>query len=70
MRKIEFCEDLIDFNGRVKDNFIELKIDEYLMVMRRSFRRRLTKGPIELDAKILRFVDEIIKMLKESSGSI
>lgn len=46
-------------------------MDEDVKEMRRSFRRRITKGPIELDAKISRFVDDIMKMMKrpESSGS-
>ncbi|XP_050919013.1 uncharacterized protein LOC127136509 [Lathyrus oleraceus] len=71
-RKIEFPEDWIDIDGRVKYNLIELKTNEDLTVMWRSFRCRLTKGLIELDAKISRFVDDIIKMLKcpKSSGSV
>ena len=47
----------------MKYNFIELKTDEDLIDMWRSFRCRLTKGSIELDAKISRSVDDIIKML-------
>ncbi|XP_058772492.1 uncharacterized protein LOC131646478 [Vicia villosa] len=69
--KIEFLEDWIDTNGRVKYNLIELKDDEDVKVMWKSFRRRITKGLIELDAQIQRSVDDIMKMLKrpESSGS-
>lgn len=64
VRKIEFREDLIDIDGRIKYNLIELKIDEDVKDMLRSFRCRLTKGPIELDAKISRSADDIIKMTK------
>lgn len=69
--KIEFREDQIDIGGRVKYILIELKTDEDLKAMQRSFHRRLTKGPIGFDATISRCVD-IIKMLKrlESSGSV
>lgn len=31
--KIDFCADWIDTDGKVKDNFIELKTDEELKVM-------------------------------------
>lgn len=62
--KIKFREDQVDSNGNVKCNRIELKTDEDVTVLQRSFRRWLTKGPIELDAKISRFVDDIIKMMK------
>ncbi|XP_058725458.1 uncharacterized protein LOC131596731 [Vicia villosa] len=69
--KIEFREDWIDTNGRVKYNLIELKNDENVKTMWKSFRRRITKGPIELDAQIQRSVDDIMKCLirLESSGS-
>ena len=72
MRKIEFREDWIDTDGKVKYNLIELKTDEDVKNMWRSFRCRLTKGSIELDAKISRFVDNIMKMMKrpESSGGV
>ncbi|XP_050915338.1 uncharacterized protein LOC127130358 [Lathyrus oleraceus] len=71
VRKIEFCEDWIDIDGRVKCNLIELKTNEDMKDMWRSFRCRITKGSIELDAKISRFVDDIMKMMKrlESFGS-
>ena len=71
VRKIEFREDYIETNSRVKYNLIELKTDEDLKEMWRSFRRRLTKGPIEFDAKLSRSVDDIMEMLKrpEASGS-
>lgn len=72
VKKIEFCGDWIDTDGRVKYNHIELKTDEDVKDMWRSFRRMLTKGPIELDVKISRSVDNIIKMMKhpESSDSV
>lgn len=56
----------------VKYNLIDLKTDEDLKAMWRSYQCMLTKGPIEFDATISRFVDDIIKMLKhpESSGSV
>lgn len=71
VRKAEFRDDLVDNDGRVKYNLIELKIDK-VKYMWRSFRRRLTKGSIELDVKISRFADDIVKMMKrlESSGSV
>lgn len=62
VRKIEFCEDWIDTDGRMKYNLIELKIDEDVKGLWRSSRRRLIKGLIELDAKISRSVDNIIKL--------
>lgn len=62
--KIEFREYSIDTDGRLKYNFVELKTHEDLTVMWRSFLRRLTKVPIDLDAKISRSVNDIIKMLK------
>lgn len=70
--KIEFREDWINNDGRVKYNFIELKTDEDLKIMWRSYHHRLTNGPIEFDATIFIFVDTIFKMLKrlESSGSV
>ena len=72
VRNIEFRENWIDTNGRVKYNLIELKTDEDVKEMWRSFRRRITKGPIELDAKLSRFVDDIMEILKcpEASGSV
>lgn len=72
MREIEFREDLIDTDGMVKYNLIELKTDEDVKDMWRSFCRRLTKGPIKLDPEISRSTNDIIKMMKhpESSGSI
>ena len=53
-------------------NLIGLKSGEDLKVMSRTFYGRLTKGPIEFDATISKFVDDIIKMLKrpESSDSV
>lgn len=46
VRKIQFHKDWIDINGRAKYNLIELKIDEDVKDMWRSFRCRLTKGSI------------------------
>lgn len=57
-------EDWIDTDGMVKYNLIELKIDEDVKDIWRSFRCRLTKGLIELDVKISRSDDDIIKMIK------
>ena len=45
--KIEFWEDWIDTNGMVKYNLIELKNDEDVKAMWKSFRCRITKGLIE-----------------------
>lgn len=64
VRQIEFREHWIDTNVRMKHNLTELKTDEDVAVMWRSFLCRLTKGPIELDANILRYVDDIIKIMK------
>lgn len=69
MTKIEFREEWIDTDGRMKYNFIELKTDGDLKVMWRSYHRRLTKGLIEFDARISRYADDIIKMLKHSESS-
>ena len=68
--KIEFREDYIGTDGWLKCNLIKLKNDEDVKAMWKSFCRRITKGPTELDAEIQRFVDDIMKMLKcpESSG--
>lgn len=61
----------IDTDGRVKYNLVELKTDEYMKDMWRSFSHSITNGPIELDDKISRSVDAIMKMMKrpKSSGS-
>lgn len=64
MNKIEFCVDWIDTDGKVNYQFIELKTYEDLKVMWRTYHHRLTKGSIEFDANILRFFENIIKMLK------
>lgn len=48
----------------VKYDRIELKSDEDLRVMWRTYHHRLTKGLIEFDAEVSRLVDDIIKMLK------
>lgn len=48
----------------VKYNNIELEINEDLKVMWRTYHRRLTKGSVEFDSIIYKFVDDIIKMLK------
>lgn len=61
--KIEFCENWIDIDGKVKYNLIKLKTDEYLKAMWRTYHCRLIKGPIEFDATISRSIDDIIKML-------
>ncbi|XP_058727019.1 uncharacterized protein LOC131598432 [Vicia villosa] len=72
VKKVEFWEDWIDTNERVKYNLIELKNDEDVKAMWKSFCRRITKGPIELDAEIRRSLDDIMKCLKrpESSKSV
>src|SRR4051812_48066878 len=59
--KIEFQVDWIDTNGKVKYNLIELKNDKDVKAMWKSFRRRITKGPIELDAQFRRSVDDLMK---------
>lgn len=53
----------------MKYNLIELKISEDLKVIRRTYHRSLTKRLIEFDAKISRYVDDIIKMLKHLKSS-
>ncbi|XP_058733243.1 uncharacterized protein LOC131604845 [Vicia villosa] len=68
--KIEFREDWIDINGRVKYNLIELKNDEDVKATWKSFRRRIIKGPIELDAQIQRSVDDIMKCLIRLESSV
>ncbi|CAL5191473.1 unnamed protein product [Lathyrus oleraceus] len=69
---IEFREDWINIDGKVKYNPIELKTDEDVKKMWRSFQCRITKGPIKLDARISRSVDDIMEMLKhpESYDSV
>ncbi|XP_058724840.1 uncharacterized protein LOC131596250 [Vicia villosa] len=64
VRKIEFREDWFNSYEMVKYNLIELKTDEDVKALWKSFCRRITKGLIELDAQITRFVDDIMKMLK------
>lgn len=64
VRKIVFCEYWINIDRMVKCNLIELKIDEDVKEIWRSFRRRIIKGPIELDARLSRSVDDIMQMLK------
>ncbi|XP_058772343.1 uncharacterized protein LOC131646265 [Vicia villosa] len=68
--KIEFREDWIDTHGRMKYNLIELKNDEDVKAMWKSFRCRIIKGLIELDAQIRRSVDDIMKCLKHPESSI
>lgn len=63
MSKIEFCTNCIDTDGKVKYNLIELKIDEDLKVMWRTYHRRLTKGPIEFAVITSRFVNDITNIL-------
>lgn len=72
VRKIEFHKDWIDTDVRVKYNLIEFKTDEDVKKMWRSFWRMITKWSIELDVRLLRSVDNIMKMLKrqESSDSV
>lgn len=69
--KIEFRAPSIDIEGKVKYNNFDLKTDEDLKVRWRTYRYRLTKGPIEFDATIVKFVDDIIKILTcpESSSN-
>lgn len=69
MGKIKFREDWIDIKGMVKYKLVELKTDEDVKDMRRSFRCRIIKGPIELDAKISRPIDDIMKMMKHPESS-
>lgn len=45
-------------------NLIELKTDEDLKEMRRSFRCRITKRSTELDARLSRSVEDITEILK------
>lgn len=56
----------------MKYNLIELKTDEDVKDMWRSLHRRITNGLVELDAKISRYVNDIMKMMTrpESSGSV
>lgn len=72
MSKIEFRAPSIDIEEKVKYNNIELKNDEDLNVMWKTYHHRPTKGTIEFDVAIARSVDDIIKMLKrpESSSSV
>lgn len=72
MIKIEFRAPLIDIEEKVKYNNFELKTDEGLKVVWRIYHCRPTKGLIEFDMTIARFVDNIIKMFKypESSSSV
>lgn len=67
--KIEFRASWIDTDGNVKYNHIKLKTDEDLKIIWRTYHCRLTKGPIEFDAVISKFVDDIIKMLKRPESS-
>src|ERR1051325_6853597 len=67
--EIEFREDYIGTDGWVKYNLIELKNDEDVKAMWKSFRRRITKSLIELDAEIRRSVDNVMKCLKRLDES-
>lgn len=53
----------------MKYNNIELKTSEDLKVMWRTCHYRQTKGPIEFDTIIVRFLDDIFKMLECSKSS-
>lgn len=61
--KIEFPAPWIDTDGKVKYNHIDLKTHEDLKVMQRTYHCRLTKGSIEFDAIISRYIEDVIKML-------
>ena len=56
----------------MKYNFIELKTDEDVKEMWKSFGRRITKRSIKLDVRLSKFVDDVIEMLKRpySSNSV
>lgn len=49
-----------------------MKVNEDVKEIWRSFCRRITKGPIELDVRLSRSVDDIMEILKrpKSSGSV
>lgn len=64
MVKIEYRSPLIDNEGNIRFNKFELKIGEDLKVMWSIYHQYQTKDLIEVDAKIVRYVDDIIKMLK------
>lgn len=64
MVKIEYRSPLIDNEGNIMFNKFELKIGEDLKVMWSIYHQYQTKDLIEVDAKIVRYVDDIIKMLK------
>lgn len=53
----------------MKYNLVEMKTNEDVKDMSRSFRRRITNGSIELDVKISRSVDDIMKMMKHTKSS-
>ena len=56
----------------MKYNLVELKTNENVEDMWSLFCCSITKGPMELDVKISRSVDDIMNMTKhpESSGSV
>ena len=61
--KLEYRSPSLNDEGGIKFTPFEIKNDEDLAVLWTTFDRFSSKGPIELDAKLQRSADDVIKML-------
>ena len=62
--KLEYRSPSLDTEGKVKFTPFELKNDDDLEVMWETFQQYANKGLIELDAKLQRSAEDVIKMLR------
>ena len=64
MVKLEYRSPSVDTEGNIKFTPFELKNDEDLEVMWATFQRYSSKGLIEMDVKLQRSTEDVIKMLQ------
>lgn len=62
--KLEYLLPSLDTKGNVKFTLFELKNDDNLRVMKGTFERYSSKGPIEVNAKLQRPREDVIKILQ------
>lgn len=67
--KIEYHLPSIDNEGKTKFNNFELKTYEDLKVMWKTYHRYKKKCLIEVDMTIVRFIGDIVKILKYPESS-
>ena len=64
MVKLKYRSPSLDTEGNLKFTSFELNNDDDLEVMWSTFQRYSSKGPIEVDAKLQRSGEDVIKMLQ------